>query len=180
MENYVYKTNLNYLLSRIKPEFLADSMRENLLDENFSHGPTENYFIDNPLLINNVHFDYCVYIKKTGGKPGIIHVDKDNENCFAINIVYSGTTVMEFWESGLNLIKNDNDYRFGVKGYSDNNIMPSRTYTMEIGVYLVNGSVPHRAICYNDRRLLTVRSNHLAHKDWTYVKALFKDSLVLN
>lgn len=175
----VYKLKgLNYLFDHIKPSFFQNSITSTSLNKYYT-GDIKDFFDVDFFDIKDYRWLTCGYLRKSDGHTGDIHSDVVNDHslCAAINIIWSGSTIMEFWDQS----KPENAGSILSTGQKtirlyDHIKWPSDySYTMERGIYLVNASGPHRATCYGDRHLFSIRSPETYRKKWHEVLSEFDD-----
>lgn len=175
----VYKLKgLDYLFDHVNQNFFKGLVPDRYLNRYYV-GPMNEFFDVDFFDIKNYRWLACAYLRKSDGNVGDIHSDVvyDESLCPAINIIWSGKTVMEFWDIG----KPENKPSGTVKSQRvirlyDHITWPSDySYTMERGIYLVNATGPHRATCYGDRHLFSIRCPDLFVKKWPEILSEFDD-----
>ncbi len=175
----VYKLKgLDNILDNLKKDFFQGPIPDLLLNK-YRIEQMNSYLDLDYIDIAGIRWTECGYFRKSDGIAGGIHTDTPvlDKLIVGINIVHSGTTIMEYWEDdgAMNIIKQQKLIR------TFSHLLkkpPDYSYTLEEGsVYLVNASVPHRAIAKGDRHLFTLRSPAVHTMSWSHVVELFKDHL---
>lgn len=175
----VYKLkNLDYLFDHIRSDFFQSDIPDKSLNKYYV-GKISDFFDIDYFDIKGHRWLSCGYLRKSDGRPGDIHSDVVNDHslCPAINIIWSGKTIMDFWD----INKPENKSSSHTNGqrvfrlYDHINWPADYSYTMERGIYLVNATGPHRATCYGDRHLFSIRCPDLFVKTWPYVLEQFDD-----
>jgi hypothetical protein len=182
--NYVYRLNLDldFFSSKLNPEFISSEQYKLSDNPKFHQTGVKYFFNSETLFIKNIHWDQATYFQKTNGFRGSIHLDYSTGFWPGINIIFSGSTTMEYWHtdtlSDAEIYTHGGEYdAFRLKAFRTNKD-PDFVYEMLPGVYLINASVPHRATGHGDRRLISLRSQENLNKTWDQMTALFQDLII--
>lgn len=173
---YVYQLRLPELYDSIIPGSIERlSSLPVSTDKPYNYIKASDLFKSEHLNIAGVLWDSAIHFYKTGNKFGTIHSDvadpTDNTIRVGINLVYSGSGIMEYFDNiqGNSNSHNNTDHRVL-------NIVPgspSKSYSLNSGnVYLINASPYHRA-SGSDRHIISLRSSQLVKSDWSEIVKMF-------
>ena len=136
------------------------------------------------LTIAGLEWKYMNYFKKSN-YTGSIHSDSNtpDQTIFCINWVTDGDGSMDFWDESV-IIKSGvtpgsyNVPTFGIAPRYYALVPPDKSYEMNKNTaYLVNASIPHRAIGFGNRKCYSMRT-HNTHLKWDDVVKLFDQYII--
>lgn len=132
-----------------------------------------------------LQWSHLIYFKKQN-ISGSIHIDNthldDGKTLWGVNWVLDGHGIMEYWnQDAVTTVGvtagSLNREEFGIVPKFVTTNPPNHRFILKKNhVYLINASVPHRAIGLGNRRLLSLRSHHW-HWSWHEVVQRFLDQL---
>lgn len=158
MSEYVYKLNL----PSIENVLLPDLVEKLLLPSTsglFDRYETKSIFKEEYVFWKGIFWNDVYHFFKTNGWEGPVHSDVEDNmyNCWGINWVHGGLGIMEYWEphhAGEPAISTDG-YNHNIRYYNPPRIS-TKKYEMPPGAYLVDTTMPHRAIGWN-RHVFSLR-----------------------
>jgi len=180
MEQMIYSLNL--------PQ-LSECILEGVDEKYFKRNNVTHYAGVNPKKIfkpeyqsiKQINWDTVLIFYRKSGDSSPTHTDlMDMTNTtWAINWIYKGVGLMEFWELE-DFEKENVQFYQDSQGYSTYRCTPTKLprlkYFLTPGAYLVNTTKVHRATSFQDRYCVSLRSN-IIHLNWNDVVDLFKDMI---
>lgn len=189
MTDYVYKLNL----PNIKDVVLSLDDIKNLIPDDFRgsqifYPDPRDIFKPEWLSYKGLSWDYCSVFIRSGKEKSILH--KDNPHSpkslhWGINWILGDASVMEYYDE-----KNMSNERIIIDSGGKTTVLlssdksPDKIYNLENGAYLVNASVPHRAINLSNktRIVLSLRSINFRKENssvvWRDVVEMFRDEII--
>jgi hypothetical protein len=98
---------------------------------------------------------------------------------FAINFVVFGSSKMEYYlpsQLDKNIFVSD-DPEYPQRNWTTTQ-EPYKSYEMEPGAYLLNITVPHKAVAHSERLLFSLRPKLIPHENYMYWKSKSWDDIV--
>lgn len=137
----------------------------------------------NPDYINweNISWDFVLVFHRPTGHIGRIHTDyATDEFAWGINWIYSGYGYMHYWDNhAINSYSDIVDEEGKTIRQFFSSKEPTKIYRMDIGAYLVNASIPHRAIGVDNRYALSLRAKSPnPFKSWDEVLNKFHKRII--
>jgi len=170
-------------------EMVRDDWKQNLNWETMVRIPrvakVEEVIKEEYLNFNNINWDHIVSFPLDPESNPQIHSDNwslheddvdDLENptmtLFAINFVVTGSNRMDYY------LPSQLDKNYFVSSppeYPQRNWTttqePYKSYEMEPGAYLLNITVPHKAVAHSERLLFSLRPRRIPHENFVYWKS---------
>jgi hypothetical protein len=186
-----YKLNIPFLQDMVK-----DDWKQNLNWKNRFQIPkflkVEELLKEEYLNYNNINWGVFVTFLLDKKVKAQIHSDNrslnddipdDLENptmtLFAINFVVTGSCRMDYYLPS-QLDKDcffEPDSEYPQRNWATTQ-EPYKSYEMEPGAYLLNITVPHKAVAHSDRLLLSLRPSLNPHENFVYWKSKSWDDIV--
>lgn len=185
MNELIYKLNLPPLDQVLNPKFDL----YNLVPVNFT-GSKILYYHPREIVKEEwcnflgYEWDYVSFFIRSGQQKSIIHRDNPftpNDLHWGINWTFGARSLMEYWLpediQEEKIIKDSGNKETVLISTSS---LPFKTYELDPGAYLVNASIPHRAINLDNslRFVVSLRSKQLRRtgefKTWDDVVEKFK------
>ena len=189
MREYVYKIDLPSINKVvISLEKIKNFTSKDFTGSKIFYPDPRDIFRPEWLSYKGLSWDYCSVFIRSGKEKSILH--KDNPHSpeslhWGINWVLGDASVMEYYDE--NNISNekiiiDSGGKTTVLLSSDKS--PDKIYNLENGAYLVNASVPHRAINLSDetRIVLSLRSMSFRKQnpsaEWRDIVEMFRNEIL--
>ena len=189
MNEYVYKIDLPSIdKAVISLDKIKNFTSKDFTGSKIFYPDPRDIFRPEWLSYKGLSWDYCSVFIRSGKEKSILH--KDNPHSpeslhWGINWVLGDASVMEYYDE--NNISNekiiiDSGGKTTVLLSSDK--PPNKIYNLENGAYLVNASVPHRAVNLSDktRIVLSLRSMSFRKEnpsaEWREIVEIFSDEIL--
>lgn len=182
-----YKLNIPFFQDLIKDDWKQKIQKLNW--ENRLKIPkiskVEEVLKEEYLNFNNINWQELVTFLLDNNDQAHIHSDNwslndanpdDLENpsmtLFAINFVVFGSSRMEYYlpsQLDKNIFVSD-DPEYPQRNWTTTQ-EPYKSYEMEPGAYLLNITVPHKAVAHSERLLFSLRPRLIPHENFVYWKS---------
>ena len=170
-------------------EMVRDDWKQNLNWKTMARIPrvakVEEVIKEKYLNFNNINWETIVSFPLDKKVKAQIHSDNwslnyanpdDLENpsmtLFAINFVVFGSCRMEYYlpsQLDKNIFVSD-DPEYPQRNWTTTQ-EPYKSYEMEPGAYLINITIPHKAVAHSERLLFSLRPRLIPHENFVYWKS---------
>ena len=180
---YCYKLNLPSL-NEVLIDFEKDivSLNQSIKPIYFSK-KSDKMIKTNWLNFNNIPWCTVMVFYKPHGFIGRAHTDSINgASAWGINWISGGSGTIEFWDSNKilkpTIVTDSVGYKIEDYDKSVKDVPADKTYIQDQGVYLINGSGPHRATGFDNRVCVSLRSFANYHMTWSEVIEKFNKYII--
>lgn len=177
---HCYKLNLPSLeevLLDFEKEIISLNQRINPI---YFTKDSDKMFKSNWLTFNDISWCTAMVFYKPHGFIGRTHTDKiDGSLAWGINWISGGSGTIEFWDRtkiSLPTIVTDS-VGYKIEDYDNcvKDVIAHKTYIQDPGVYLINGTSPHRATGFDNRVCVSLRSFNNYYISWEQIVEKFKN-----
>lgn len=182
MEQMVYKLNLPPL-----EECILEGVREHYFKENneahYIKVDPVGFFKPDILSLKNLSWNTILIFLRKSARPGPPHTDNVNPEhitTWGINWIYNGFGTMEYWDPR-DYSSSERKYVLDQQDFPTFHVEPKTPpklkYLMRPGAYLVNTSMIHRPIGFQNRYCVSLRSTTY-QTPWYEIVKLFDDIII--